>query len=103
MRKKQKARKAEGVEIIDTSTEGKGIGRVNDMVVFVEGAVPGDICDINIHKVKKNFGEAKIDRLITPSKLRITAACKHFGVCGGCKWQNLSYESQLGFKQKQVK
>ena len=102
MRKKQKIRKAEAVEVFDTSTEGKGIGKVAEMIVFIDGAVPGDVCDINIHKVKKNFGEAKVDVLLKPSPLRVKAVCKHFGVCGGCKWQNLSYASQLEFKQKQV-
>jgi len=92
----------EGVEIIDTSSEGKAVARVDDLVVFVEGAVPGDKCTILISRIKKKFAEAKLLKLEKPSPQRIDAVCTHFGSCGGCKWQHLDYEAQLYYKQKHV-
>lgn len=92
----------EGVEIIDTSSEGKAVARVDDLVVFVEGAVPGDTCTILISRIKKKFAEAKLLKLEKPSPQRIDAVCTHFGSCGGCKWQHLDYEAQLYYKQKHV-
>ena len=92
----------ENVEIIDTSSEGKAVARVDDLVVFVDGAVPGDICTIMISRIKKKFAEAKLMKLEKASPKRIEAVCKHFGSCGGCKWQHLDYETQLYYKQKHV-
>ncbi len=92
----------EQVSIIDTSSEGKAVAKVNEMVVFVDDAIPGDVCDINIYRKKRNFGEAKAIRIIQASEHRVEARCKHFGVCGGCKWQHMRYDAQLHFKQKQV-
>ena len=92
----------ENVEIIDTSSEGKAVARVDDLVVFVDGAVPGDICTIMISRIKKKFAEAKLIKLEKASPKRIEAICKHFGSCGGCKWQHLDYEAQLYYKQKHV-
>jgi len=92
----------ENVEIIDTSSEGKAVARVDDLVVFVEGAVPGDTCTILISRIKKKFAEAKLLKLEKPSPQRIESVCKHFGSCGGCKWQHLNYEAQLYYKQKHV-
>lgn len=93
----------EEVTITDVAAEGKSIARVNDMVVFIPYGVPGDVVNVKLDKKKKNFAEGHIDRLISPSTIRVTPPCEHFGVCGGCKWQHLPYESQLHFKQKQVK
>lgn len=90
------------VEIIDTSIEGKAVGKHEGMVIFCEGAVPGDIADINIYRKKKSLAEGKVLNLKKASEYRVTPACGHFGVCGGCKWQNMSYEAQLKFKQKFV-
>jgi len=92
----------EGVVIHDTSSEGLAVARVDEMVVFVEGAIPGDVCTIKIYKVKKKFGEAKMIKLEVPSPHRTVAPCEHFGTCGGCKWQHMDYKSQLSFKQKHV-
>lgn len=92
----------EGVVIHDTSSEGLAVARVDEMVVFVEGAVPGDVCTIHIYKIKKKFGEAKMVKLEVPSPHRTAAPCEHFGTCGGCKWQHMDYKSQLNFKQKHV-
>lgn len=92
----------EGVQIIDTSAEGLAVARVDEMVVFVEGAVPGDICTIQIYRIKKKFGEAKMIKLETASPYRTQPVCEHFGTCGGCKWQHMDYKAQKSFKQKHV-
>jgi 23S rRNA (uracil1939-C5)-methyltransferase len=92
----------EDVAIIDIAEEGKGVGKAEDFVLFVEKAVPGDVADVQVYRSKKNFGEAKIINLKTPSKFRTEPFCEHFGTCGGCKWQHMSYEAQLKFKEKSV-
>lgn len=92
----------ENLEVIDTSTEGKAIAKHDGMVVFIDGAVPGDVVDVMVHRKKNNLAEGKVDKIIKFSELRVTPKCEHFGTCGGCKWQNLSYKSQLEFKQKYV-
>ena len=92
----------ENVEILDAGAEGKAIARVNDLVVFVSFAVPGDIVDIQVVARKKSFCEGKILRFHKYSERRTEPFCSHFGTCGGCKWQNMPYEDQLKFKQKQV-
>jgi 23S rRNA (uracil1939-C5)-methyltransferase len=92
----------ENLEVVDTSTEGKAIARHEGMVVFIEGAVPGDVVDVMVHRKKSNFMEAKIGKIRVPSSFRTTPLCEHFGTCGGCKWQNLAYSKQLEFKQKYV-
>jgi 23S rRNA (uracil1939-C5)-methyltransferase len=92
----------ENVAIIDIAEEGKGVGKAGDFVLFVEKAVPGDIADVQVYRRKKNFGEAKIAQLKKPSDFRTEAFCEHFGTCGGCKWQHMTYDAQLKFKQKTV-
>lgn len=92
----------ENVSIIDIAEEGKGVGKADDFVLFVDKAVPGDIADIKVYRKKKNFGEGKIAELKKPSEYRTEAFCEHFGTCGGCKWQHMSYDAQLMFKQKTV-
>ncbi|MBP6732589.1 MAG: class I SAM-dependent RNA methyltransferase, partial [Chitinophagales bacterium] len=101
--KKLKPRKIlENVVITDMSSEGMGIARIEGKVIFAEKAVPGDVVDVEVHKSKKSFSEGVIAALKTPSALRIPAACQHFGVCGGCKWQHIGYGEQLKFKKKIV-
>ncbi|RMG61178.1 MAG: 23S rRNA (uracil(1939)-C(5))-methyltransferase RlmD [Calditrichaeota bacterium] len=78
---------------------GKGVARYDGMVLFVERALPGDHVRARIRKVKRNFAEAYPVELLQPSPLRIEAPCRHFGYCGGCKWQNVDYQQQLRFKQ----
>lgn len=90
------------LEIVDIAEEGKGVAKFEDLVIFVEKAVPGDVADVRLYKKKKNFAEGAIHRLISPSVDRVTPFCAHFGVCGGCKWQHLTYESQLKYKQQAV-
>ncbi|PAW93103.1 23S rRNA (uracil(1939)-C(5))-methyltransferase RlmD [Mucilaginibacter sp. MD40] len=93
----------ENVSVIDIAEEGKGVGKADDFVLFIEKAVPGDVADVEVYRSKKNFGEAKITKLITPSEHRTPAFCEHFGTCGGCKWQHMTYAAQLQFKQKAVR
>lgn len=92
----------ENVEILDTGSEGKAIARVDNRVIFVPFAVPGDICDIRVTNKKKSYMLGRIEKLRKASELRTEPRCKHFGLCGGCKWQNMQYRHQLRFKQKQV-
>ena len=90
------------LEITGSAFEGKSIARLHGLVVFVEGAVPGDLVTAQIFRTKKNLVEAKIVRLQRPSPLRTEARCFHFGTCGGCKWQHVDYQGQLQFKQQHV-
>lgn len=92
----------ERLEIIDIADEGKAVARYNDLVVFVTGAVPGDVADVKVTRAKKNFLEAKALNFHKYSEDRIQPFCKHFGICGGCKWQYLNYSRQLFYKQKHV-
>ena len=101
-RKKKPLPLLENITITDFAAEGKSLARVNDMVVFVPWAVPGDVCDLQVRRKKHSFMEAEIAQLHTPSPLRTTPFCQHFGTCGGCKWQQLPYEEQLKMKQQQV-
>lgn len=101
-RKKKPLPLLENVTITDVAAEGKALARVNDMVVFVPFAVPGDVVDLQVRKKKHSFCEAEVVRFVEYSKTRVTPQCGHFGICGGCKWQNLPYGEQLKFKQKQV-
>ncbi|MDR1724478.1 MAG: 23S rRNA (uracil(1939)-C(5))-methyltransferase RlmD [Tannerella sp.] len=101
-RKKRNLPLLERVLISDVAAEGKAIAKVDDMVVFVPYVVPGDVVDIQLTKKKKNFAEGRIVEIHEYSAVRQEPFCEHFGVCGGCKWQNLPYDEQLRYKQKQV-
>lgn len=97
----------------DYAFEGKGIARIKidetpdshegKYVVFIEGSYPGDTVQAVLRKVKKRYAEAKVVRIINPTKDRVTPPCKFFGTCGGCKQQDLDYSAQLKYKQEQVK
>lgn len=100
------------ITITDTAAEGKSVARITipehdgtpekKLVVFVPYCVPGDIVDLQLTRRKHSYAEAKVLRFHKYSDVRSTPPCKHFGVCGGCKWQNMPYEEQLKFKQRQV-
>ena len=92
----------EHITIESVAAEGKCIFHYDDKVVFVPFCVPGDIVDVQITKKKHSFMEGRVERVISYSKVRETPMCEHFGICGGCKWQNLPYEEQLKAKQQQV-
>lgn len=92
----------EKVEIEAVAAEGKCVAHVNDMVVFVPFVVPGDVVDLQVRKKLHSYCEATVVRMIQPSPIRVAPKCEHFGICGGCKWQNLPYKEQLAAKQQQV-
>ncbi|MDL2262164.1 23S rRNA (uracil(1939)-C(5))-methyltransferase RlmD [Bacteroidales bacterium OttesenSCG-928-I21] len=90
------------LEISDIAAEGVSIGRHENYVIFVRGTIPGDIVDVQLTRTRKSYAESKLLKINKFSEDRIEAFCKHFGKCGGCKWQMLPYEKQLYYKQKQV-
>lgn len=92
----------EKIEISKIAAEGKSIAYVDDKVLFVPNTVPGDIVDVQVTRKRKSFLEGFVTQIHQESGLRIPPACVHFGVCGGCKWQNLPYEKQLEFKQQEI-
>lgn len=102
MGRKKKLPLIENLEITAIAAEGKSIGKVEDMVVFVPGVVPGDVADVQVTRKKKKYMEGFLVKLRKKSDLRSEPFCSHFGTCGGCRWQNLPYEQQLKFKQQQV-
>jgi len=90
------------LEVTGAAFEGKAVARLEGFVVFVEGAVPGDIVNARIVRKKKQFAEARVVEVLQHSPHRVSPRCKHFGVCGGCKWQHVDYTSQLQWKQQHV-
>ncbi len=92
----------ENITIEQVAAEGKALAHVDDLVVFVQFAVPGDVVDIQITKKRHSYAEGRVVRYVKKSEVREEPRCAHFGICGGCKWQNLPYEKQLEAKQKQV-
>lgn len=101
-RKKQELPLLEKVTITDVAAEGKAVAKVNELVIFVPYVVPGDVVDLQVKRKKNHYAEAVAVKFHEKSPLRTEPFCSHFGVCGGCKWQCLSYEEQLKYKQKQV-
>jgi 23S rRNA (uracil1939-C5)-methyltransferase len=92
----------ENVNVIDTSSDGQSIAKTDEYVIFIKGAVPGDIVDVQITRKKSKYREANVIAIKEASEKRVPPSCQHFGTCGGCKWQNMSYDWQLFYKQKQV-
>lgn len=101
-RKKKPLPLLENIEITDVAAEGKAIAKVDGLAVFVPYVVPGDVCDLQVRRKKHSFAEAEAVKIHQYSEVRTEPFCKHYGVCGGCKWQILPYEEQLRYKQKQV-
>ncbi len=102
MRKSKPAIILEKVLIEDYAAEGKSLARVDGKVIFVEGAVPGDVVDIQLQKNKTDWAEGFAKKFHSYSENRVQPFCSHFGVCGGCQWQMLPYAQQLVYKQQQV-
>ncbi|MEY4778347.1 MAG: rRNA ((1939)-C(5))-methyltransferase RlmD, partial [Bacteroidota bacterium] len=100
MRKKKLV--LEHLQVSGYAAGGKSIAKLEGKVVFIEGAVPGDVVDVRLSKNKKDWAEGKAIRFRSYSSERTTPFCKHFGVCGGCKWQMLPYEKQLEYKFQEV-
>ena len=101
-RKKKPLPILENITIEDFAAEGKCVARVNDKVVFAQYCVPGDVVDLQVRRKKHSYCEAEVINIHEYSTMRETPRCSHFGICGGCKWQNVRYEEQLKFKQTQV-
>jgi 23S rRNA (uracil1939-C5)-methyltransferase len=93
----------ENVPVTGYAAEGKALARIEGKVIFIEGAVPGDIADVLITKNKKDWAEGKAIKINELSSERVTPFCIHFGICGGCKWQMLPYKKQLEYKEQEVK
>jgi 23S rRNA (uracil1939-C5)-methyltransferase len=93
----------EKVNIHDAGAKGVGVGKAPDgKVVFVDKVVPGDVCDVFVYKNKGGYYHGSPRNFHQLSDRRTQPVCEHFGVCGGCKWQHMDYQSQLFFKQKEV-
>ena len=101
-RKKKQLPLLENVLITGVAAEGKALARVDDLVVFVPYVVPGDVVDLQVKRKKNHYAEAVAVRFHTYSPVRVTPFCRHYGVCGGCKWQCLDYAEQIKYKQQQV-
>ncbi len=101
-RKRKELPLLEGVKITDVAAEGNSIAKVDGMVIFIPYGAPGDIVDVKIDKKRKSYSLGHIQKMVSPSQIRIAPRCEHFGVCGGCRWQHLPYEFQLRCKQRQV-
>ena len=90
------------LDIENAAFEGRSVARVGGLVVFVDGAVPGDRVRASVFRKKKQYAEARVEEVLEPSPQRVHPACAHFGVCGGCKWQHMHYSEQLRWKRQHV-
>ena len=103
MKKNKKNLILENIKLLSAGAKGVSIGKTEDgKTIIVSGAIPGDIVNARVKKAKSKYYEADAVEILTPSSFRVEPECEHFGVCGGCKWQNMSYEKQLEFKQNEV-
>lgn len=100
---KRKKTLLQNISVTGYAAEGKALAKVEGKVIFIEGAVPGDVVDVLLTKNKKDWAEGKATKIHTYSPERVSPFCIHFGICGGCKWQMLPYEKQLEYKQQEVK
>ncbi len=104
MKHKSRRRKVfENIHVVDAGAKGKSIGKAPEgQVIFIDNAVPGDVVTIQTYKKRKGYFHGKAVEFVEYSDKRTTPVCQHFGVCGGCKWQDMGYEHQLFYKQKEV-
>jgi 23S rRNA (uracil1939-C5)-methyltransferase len=101
--KKKRVKIVEKVQILGIADKGKAVGRDADgQIMFVENAAPGDVVDVKIHKEKSGYTEGVALKIHEYSPERTQPFCKHFNLCGGCRWQHITYEAQLYHKQMQV-
>src|SRR5690606_9988546 len=102
-RKKGKNIFLENIEVLRAGAKGVSIGKSPDgKTILIQDAVPGDRVNVSVYKKKSSYLEGKAVEILKPSEFRVQPRCIHFGVCGGCKWQNLAYNAQLQFKQDEV-
>ena len=99
VKKEKKRIVLENLLVTDYAAEGKALAKQDGKVIFISGAVPGDVVDVFLTKNKKDWAEARVIEIKTPAADRQIPFCKHFGVCGGCKWQMLPYAKQLQYKR----
>ncbi|MBT2620708.1 23S rRNA (uracil(1939)-C(5))-methyltransferase RlmD [Chryseobacterium sp. ISL-6] len=93
----------ENIKLLTAGAKGVAIGKTDEgKTVLVSGAIPGDVVNARVRKSKSKYFEAETVEVLEKSPFRVDAKCIHFGTCGGCKWQNMSYEKQLDFKQEEV-
>lgn len=93
----------ENIEVLRAGAKGVSIGKTEDgKTILIQGAVPGDVVNVSVFKKKANYLQARVTEIVKESPDRVEPVCEHFGVCGGCKWQDLSYEAQLKWKQDEV-
>lgn len=103
MSRKKKNLILENIKLLSAGAKGVAVGKTEEgKTILVSGAVPGDVVNARIKKAKSKYYEAETVDILEPSPYRVEAQCQHFGVCGGCKWQNLAYDKQLEFKQDEV-
>lgn len=102
MRKKNKKQVLENIPVTGYAAEGRALARLDGKVIFISGAVPGDVANILLTKNKKDWAEGRALQIKEFSAERVEPFCKHFGTCGGCKWQMLPYQKQLEYKQQEV-
>ncbi|HLW14872.1 MAG TPA: 23S rRNA (uracil(1939)-C(5))-methyltransferase RlmD [Flavobacteriaceae bacterium] len=102
-RRRNKHIEFENLQVIDAGAKGKAVAKAPDgRVVFIDNAVPGDVVNVQTYRKRKGFYHARVTEVVSYSDKRSTPVCEHFGTCGGCKWQNMQYESQLFYKEKEV-
>ena len=93
----------EALEVIDAGARGKAVAKAPDgRIVFIPNAVPGDVVSVQTIRKRKGFYEGFVTEILKASTDRVTPKCVHFETCGGCKWQQMNYEAQLRYKQKEV-
>ena len=92
----------EKLKIVDISSKGEAIAKYNNIAIFIKNAVTGDICDVKIIKKRRKLWKGIIEKVHQYSNRRIDPQCSHFQTCGGCKWQNMNYDSQLYFKENHI-
>ncbi|MEC8458299.1 MAG: 23S rRNA (uracil(1939)-C(5))-methyltransferase RlmD [Bacteroidota bacterium] len=103
VRRKKRIPNLERIQLTDIGNKGKAVGRDKERIVFVSGGVPGDTVEVQITKKRRNYLEGKVIKIHEYSPDRVEPVCQYFGVCGGCKWQNLDYSKQLEYKEKEVR
>lgn len=98
----KKGDRLDNILIETMAAEGKCVAKVNGLVIFLQGGAPGDTVEAELTKIKSNYLEGKVTSIQQVSPHRATPFCEHFGLCGGCSWQHINYETQLKYKQQQV-
>lgn len=98
----KKGDRLDNIEIETMAAEGKCVAKVNGLVIFLQGGAPGDVVEAELTKIKSNYLEGRVTAIRKLSPHRAEPFCEHFGMCGGCSWQHINYETQLKYKQQQV-